>query len=62
MPRCRGGAAYGLPPLFLERRMRVVRCFLLILDAAFLDPFRAASNYKKHPLSMKWKDFWELAK
>jgi len=33
----------------------------LILDATWINPFREKSAYKKHPLNMIWRDFWQLA-
>jgi len=42
--------------------MKIIRYIFLILDASFIDLFRNKSKYKKRPLSMTWKDFWELSK
>lgn len=40
---------------------RVLVTAALIFDSAVIDILREKSAYKKRPLAMTWRDFWELA-
>ena len=40
---------------------RVLKFIGLLLEAAFIDPFREESYYSKWPVAMTWGDFWHIA-